>query len=301
MSGAVVAVDDDGVLAVDPRDAGGVDAVQALGYRPHHFDGTGPDGVAASGTVWLNAEHGAWLAELAEHGAQLVWATSWSAVAADWIGPRLELPDMPVIEVPNHAPAFGWSAKKPALRSWVGDRPLAWLDDRFGGKEFGWAEDRRDREGIPTLIVDVEPGRGLAREHVEGVLGWLDTDVADYLRGEPATAGPHWACVDEALRGAGVPGHERPERVRRILRQVAEQTCPRCGAALGRFTARSRITPDRCVPVCGECGSHEGLTGLPAFAQLDTDEAITDWPLDPSEVRAQVTGAVRVLGERGDR
>jgi hypothetical protein len=53
------------------------------------------------------------------------------------------------------------------------------------------------------------------------------------------------------------PAHERPNHVRRILRRVIEQTCPRCGAALGRFTAGPRITSDRCIRVYGACGGHE--------------------------------------------
>jgi hypothetical protein len=152
----------------------------ALGYRSYEFDGLGPDGRPAAGTVWLNPEHGVWLRELLDRGAELVWATSWGVRAADWIAPRLELPEMPIIEVPNHGPAFGWSAKGGPIRQWVADRPLAWLDDQFGGKEYVWAEDRRD-DGIPTLIVPVGSGRGLARQHIDDVITWLDTDVTAYM------------------------------------------------------------------------------------------------------------------------
>ncbi|MCO1575200.1 hypothetical protein M8C13_05430 [Crossiella sp. SN42] len=84
---------------------------------------------------------------------------------------------MPVIEVPNYGPAFGWSPKGGPIRRWINDRPLAWLDDQFGGKEYGWAADRRT-DGIPTLIMPVGAGGGLRRQHIDAVLAWLDTDVA---------------------------------------------------------------------------------------------------------------------------
>jgi hypothetical protein len=48
---------------------------EALGYRPHRFDGTGPDGQAAGGIVWLHHDHGVWLAEFEAAGGQPVWAT----------------------------------------------------------------------------------------------------------------------------------------------------------------------------------------------------------------------------------
>jgi len=62
MSRPVVVLDVDGVLALDP-DAipGSHAAVRKLGYRAHEFDGRGPDGSPARGTVWLKPEHGAWL------------------------------------------------------------------------------------------------------------------------------------------------------------------------------------------------------------------------------------------------
>jgi hypothetical protein len=176
----VVTVDVDGVLAADPAQAGGPAALGAAGYRRHHFEGLAPDGAPAQGWVWLNPQHGPWLREVRDAGAQLVWATSWGPRAVEWIAPRLGLPDMPVIDVPNQPPGFGWSAKHGPIRHWIGGRPLAWLDDRFGGKEQGWAEDRRDHDGIPTLIVPVHPGRGLQRGHVDQLLAWLNTDVAEY-------------------------------------------------------------------------------------------------------------------------
>jgi hypothetical protein len=180
MARPILALDVDGVLAADPHFiTGGVQALAALGYEPHHYDGLGPDGAPASGTVWLNAEHGIWLRELLARNVELVWATNWGARAAEWIAPRLGLPDLPVVDVPNQAPGFGWSAKLGPIHRWAGARPLAWIDDQFGGKEPGWAEDRRHEDGIPTLIIQTDPGRGLLRRNIDEVIAWLDTEVAE--------------------------------------------------------------------------------------------------------------------------
>ena len=175
MSSPVVVLDVDGVLAVDPHALpGGPAAVRELGYRAHEFDGLGPDGSPARGTVWLNPEHGTWLRELGDQGVELVWGTSWRHVAVTWIAPRLGLPEFPVIEVPVRGPAFGWSPKIGPIQRWVGDRPLVWIDDQLGGKEPGWAEQRRD-DGIPTMVIQPHPGRGLERAHVKEILSLLDT------------------------------------------------------------------------------------------------------------------------------
>lgn len=124
----VIAVDVDGVLT--PHD---VRRAEDLGYRPHRYDGPAPDGSPATGTVWLQPDHGAWLRELAAH-ADLVWCTSWQHLAATWVGPRLGLPDLPVIDVADFAGVrFGHQGKLGPLYAWTADRPVVVLDDEFGG------------------------------------------------------------------------------------------------------------------------------------------------------------------------
>lgn len=178
MRSPVVALDVDGVLAPDPDwISGGGTALTELGYQSHEFDGLGPDDTPAQGTVWLNPEHGLWLGELLQRGVELVWATSWGPVAAEWIAPRLGLPDCHVVAVPPGSPGFGWSPKLTPIARWAGERPLAWIDDQLGGKESGWAEDRRVDDGIPTLIIQPQSGHGLQRAHIEEILVWLDDEV----------------------------------------------------------------------------------------------------------------------------
>ena len=164
----VVAVDVDGVLNPDnPSDA------EPLGYRPHRYDGPGPDGRPATGTVWLHPDHGAWLAELADASAELVWCTSRRTLAATWIATRLGLPtDLTVVDFTAAGVRWGHQAKLLDLYQAVGDRPVAVLDDEFGGKDPLHACDR-SRAGAPTLLVPVNPGTGLRRADIDTVLAWL--------------------------------------------------------------------------------------------------------------------------------
>ncbi|MEU7176067.1 hypothetical protein ABZ949_31795 [Micromonospora tulbaghiae] len=166
-SSPVVAIDVDGVLnPADPARA------ETLGYRPHRYDGPAPDGRHVTGTVWLNPDHGPWLRELAEH-ARPVWCTSWNHLAAAWIAPRLGLPTTwPHVPVHAGGVRFGHQNKLSTLYGWVARRPLAVLDDEFGGKDPTTAG-QRTGDGVPTLLHPVDPYDGLRRADVDTVLTWL--------------------------------------------------------------------------------------------------------------------------------
>ncbi|MGC4864673.1 hypothetical protein ACLQ3B_04460 [Micromonospora sp. DT53] len=163
----IVAVDVDGVLNPDdPTHA------TALGYQTHRYDGPGPDGRHVTGTVWLHPEHGQWLRELANH-ALPVWCTSWNHLAAEWIAPRLGLPaTWPHVPVQAGGIRFGHQSKLGPLYAWAARRPLAVLDDEFGGKDR-FAADLRTAGGAPTLLRPVNPCRGLRRADIDAVLTWL--------------------------------------------------------------------------------------------------------------------------------
>jgi hypothetical protein len=168
--GPVVAVDVDGVLnpVAGP-------AAETLGYRPHLFDGPGPAGDRVTGTVWLHPDHGGWLRELADHGAQLVWNTSWGRLAATWIAARLGLPaDLTVIEHQYTGIGWGHQHKLSGLYDFTGRRPVAVLDNEYGGKDPYHAQDRT-AEGIPTLLVPVNGRTGLRRSDIDQVHTWLNT------------------------------------------------------------------------------------------------------------------------------
>ncbi|MEU7923226.1 HAD domain-containing protein [Micromonospora zamorensis] len=169
----VVAVDVDGVLNPDhPPTA------RQLGYQRHHYDGPSPTGQHVSGEVWLHPDHSAWLRELSRD-ADLVWCTSWGAIAATWIAPRLGLPaDLPVIDVGDGGVRFGPQLKLAPLYRAVGGRPLAILDDEFGGRDAAEATDRTAR-GSATLLVPVDSATGLQRGHIDQIIHWLNQLPAD--------------------------------------------------------------------------------------------------------------------------
>ena len=167
MNRPVVVVD--GGLAVAPDTTPEYRAaVRELGYRAHEFDGLGPDGSPTRGMVWLKPEHGGWLRELAglgnESGSCRSHLDRASAGVARLPGHRGPQPGARLRLVTQDQP-------DPAM----GRRPAARLgsNDQLGGKEQGWAEERRDDDGIPTLIVQPHPGHGLERTHIGQILEWL--------------------------------------------------------------------------------------------------------------------------------
>ncbi|WP_405098280.1 HAD domain-containing protein [Micromonospora sp. NBC_01412] len=169
----MVAIDVDGVLNPDhPPTA------RQLGYHPHHYDGPGPTGRHVSGEVWLHPDHGTWLKELAHH-TDLVWCTSWGTTAATWIAPRLGLPtDLPVIDTGHSGVRIGRQLKLAALYHAIRDRPVAVLDDEFGGRDPAEAAERTAR-GSTTLLIPVNSVTGLQRDHIDQVIHWLDQMPAD--------------------------------------------------------------------------------------------------------------------------
>ena len=195
----VVAIDVDGVLNPDhPPTA------RRLGYRPHHYHGPGPAGRHVSGVLWLHPDHGAWLRELARH-ADLVWCTTWGAIASTWIAPRLSLPTgLPVIDAGHSGVRFGRQRKLAALYRAIGARPVAVLDDEFGGRDPAEAVERNAR-GSATLLVPVNSVTGLQRHHIDEVLRWLDqaatgtgqTHPPNETRTESTAAHPGGTAADE--------------------------------------------------------------------------------------------------------
>jgi len=97
---------------------------------------------------------------------QIVWYTSWTRTASLKIAPLVGLPaGLPFLDLKARAKP-GESRKFPALRRWIGDRPLAVVDDEIGLDMRDWAEARAE----PTLLVEVDPRRGLQESHVIALL-----------------------------------------------------------------------------------------------------------------------------------
>lgn len=104
--------------------------------------------------VRLNKAHGPALLAFADR-FELVWATTWEHQANELIGPRIGLPELPVIEF-DFAASKG--SKLPDVERYAADRALVWLEDDYSMYE-AWA--LRRNLHIPTCIVKVNVLAGL--------------------------------------------------------------------------------------------------------------------------------------------
>lgn len=107
-------------------------------------------------SVVLSAQHGEWLTDLNET-FEIVWATTWGPSANEHIGPHLGLPTLAHLEL-GQLPRDG-TRKLAAVRSQVGDRPLAWIDDELYDDASAWATQR----GSATLLVRTSAYVGMTR------------------------------------------------------------------------------------------------------------------------------------------
>jgi hypothetical protein len=121
--------------------------------------------------VWLNRDHGQMLLDIAkQYDMELVWCTTWEHEANEFIGWRIGLPKLPVIE-------FGFNAarwKFNAVLEYAQDRPLAWLDD-----DFTLQHDHRDwfmdqRAPIPTILQQVSATTGFTQDDLDAIGAWAN-------------------------------------------------------------------------------------------------------------------------------
>jgi len=143
------------------------------GYHEEAMLITNEHGEERSFPVRVNRQHGPLILDGLDRGIDVRWGSSWNDMANEWLAPRIDLNrPLPVIDVPRRTwTRFGWTSKFEHIEPVIGDRPFCWIDDVFGGKEFGWAEDRT-RRGIPTSVIRVEADYGLRDAHVAQVHAW---------------------------------------------------------------------------------------------------------------------------------
>lgn len=104
----------------------------------------------------------------------LVWASTWQAVANEEIAPRIGLPPLPVVEFPefDHVPpAVHW--KVPTLVEYAAGRPFAWLDDEIGVADGHWL--RAHHPGA-ALAHRVDPMCGVTEADLQVVRVWIDSE-----------------------------------------------------------------------------------------------------------------------------
>lgn len=117
--------------------------------------------------VWLKDEHGPMLLKFAaENDLELVWATTWEHKANEYIGWRIGLPELPVIEFGFK----GYNWKTDAILEYADGRELIWLDDDF--RRFPEEMDvfKLKRAGIYTDCRIISPGDGILASDLEAVL-----------------------------------------------------------------------------------------------------------------------------------
>jgi hypothetical protein len=96
----------------------------------------------------------------------LVWASGWNdgapalfSVLVPWVKA------MPHLEFESTG---NMVEKLPVVRDYVGDRSVAWLDDRIPEAAWAWAESR----DAPTLLVAIDPDVGFGPDDLAHVERW---------------------------------------------------------------------------------------------------------------------------------
>ena len=152
----LLAVDVDGVISLlgfdDPTEAPG--EFQLI------------DGVAHC----ISREAGDRLRRLSEW-YDLVWATGWEERANDYLPALLGLPgELPYLTFDGQARFGSAHWKVDAISDYAGDRPVAWIDDCIDESCRFWAHMRHG----PTLLVPVDPRRGLEESQTEALITWVE-------------------------------------------------------------------------------------------------------------------------------
>ncbi|WP_225947501.1 HAD domain-containing protein [Plantactinospora soyae] len=115
----------------------------------------------------LNPRHGIQLLALP---CDLVWATTWMADANEVIGPRLGLPELPVVDWPGPDDDGPLHWKTRGLLDWAAGRPFVWVDDEITDADRSWVSSHHPG---PALLRRVDPRRGLTDVDFAIIGNWL--------------------------------------------------------------------------------------------------------------------------------
>jgi hypothetical protein len=107
----------------------------------------------------------------------LVWATTWLEDANTEIGPRLGLPDLPVVTWPEPDAAaeredqwLGLCWKARTVVAWAASRPFAWVDDEVTDADRDWiAAHHRGH----ALLRSVDASIGLTDQDLTVLDAWF--------------------------------------------------------------------------------------------------------------------------------
>ncbi|MFD2795690.1 HAD domain-containing protein [Promicromonospora vindobonensis] len=110
---------------------------------------------------------------LAGLGCDLVWATAWMDDANEVIAPLLDLPRLPVADLPAYAGDIGhdrlkWKTK--ALVRIADGRPFVWVDDVIGQADRWFVE--AEHPGA-ALLHKVDSDVGVTADDLVGIAEWV--------------------------------------------------------------------------------------------------------------------------------
>jgi hypothetical protein len=121
--------------------------------------------------VFLRPAHGKHLLGLQEY-YELVWATSWEHLANEHIGPKIGLPELPVVEFGNKYPTARMG-KNPMIKTakvmkYANGRPFAWIDDDIMSADRAFLIDN-DCHCFP---LEINPNTGLTAADIAMLKIW---------------------------------------------------------------------------------------------------------------------------------
>ncbi|MGH4031604.1 HAD domain-containing protein [Actinomycetota bacterium Odt1-20B] len=100
----------------------------------------------------------------------LVWATTWLDEANKAVGPRLGLPELPVLDWPDGPDGpSGLHWKTRAIVEWAGGRDLVWADDEIADADREWIAAHHPGR---ALLRRVDPRRGLTDADFTAIEMW---------------------------------------------------------------------------------------------------------------------------------
>ncbi|MFI9326748.1 HAD domain-containing protein [Kitasatospora sp. NPDC052868] len=110
---------------------------------------------------------------------ELVWATTWLSSANEVVAPRLGLPPLPVLDLPDRTAEqeaaderAGIHWKTRALLDRAAGRPFAWVDDEITTADRSWVAAHHPG---PALLHRVDPRTGLTDADFAALHTWRTT------------------------------------------------------------------------------------------------------------------------------
>lgn len=122
--------------------------------------------------VWLSRWHGEELNKLADT-FELTWCTTWEHDANSLIGPRIGLPELPVIEFDKtwKLPSRGDGTyfKTHDVVKYAAGRPFAWVDDEISTHDDLYVAAFHDG---PAKLLKIDPVTGLMAQDFDTLSDW---------------------------------------------------------------------------------------------------------------------------------